>query len=65
MGEIHASGKTIEDMEEVLKRVPIHPRVVPAIRTAYALGYASDSLTLFLKISCRLRGIVYKIKSNY
>lgn len=38
MEELHARGKTIEDIEQVLKRVPIHPRVVPAIKTAHALG---------------------------
>nr|XP_043617815.1 inorganic pyrophosphatase 2-like [Erigeron canadensis] len=38
MDELHSQGKTIEDMEEVLKRVPIHPRVVPTIKAAYALG---------------------------
>lgn len=40
MEEIHANGKTKEDIERVLKRVPIHPRIVPAIKTAHALGYA-------------------------
>ncbi|KAH0781296.1 hypothetical protein KY290_000894 [Solanum tuberosum] len=35
MEELHVQGKTIE---EVLKRVPIHPRIVPAIKSAYALG---------------------------
>lgn len=53
MGEIQASGKTIEDIEEVLKRVPIHPRVVPAIRTAYALGcdlrIVSDANLFFIE----------------
>lgn len=38
MGEIHANGKTTEDIEGVLKRVPIHPRIIPAIKTAHALG---------------------------
>uniref|UniRef100_A0A5B6YPZ4 Putative inorganic pyrophosphatase 2 n=1 Tax=Davidia involucrata TaxID=16924 RepID=A0A5B6YPZ4_DAVIN len=38
MEELHAQGKTIEDIAEVLKRVPIHPRIVPAIKAAHALG---------------------------
>ncbi|OWM77741.1 hypothetical protein CDL15_Pgr012443 [Punica granatum] len=38
MGEIHSKGKTIEDVAEVLKRDPIHPLVIPAIKTAHALG---------------------------
>ena len=39
MKELHSQGKTIEDIEEVLKRVPIHPRIIPAIKSAHALGY--------------------------
>ena len=39
MKELHAQGKTIEDIAGVLKRVPIHPRVVPAIKAAHSLGY--------------------------
>ncbi|KAK1577610.1 hypothetical protein Q3G72_023261 [Acer saccharum] len=38
MKELHSQGKTIEDIEEVLKRVPIHPRIIPAIKSAHALG---------------------------
>ena len=40
MMELHSKGVTIEEIEEVLKRIPIHPRVVPAIKAAHALGYA-------------------------
>lgn len=39
MKELHCNGKTIDDIVEVLKRVPIHPRVIPAIKAAHALGY--------------------------
>lgn len=39
MKELHSQGKAIEDIVEVLKRIPIHPRVVPAIKSAHALGY--------------------------
>lgn len=45
MKELHEQGKIIEDIVEVLKRTPIHPRVVPAIKAAHALGYYK----LFLK----------------
>ncbi|XP_019198540.1 PREDICTED: inorganic pyrophosphatase 1-like [Ipomoea nil] len=38
MNEMHEKGKKMEDIEEVLKRTPIHPRIVPAIKSAYALG---------------------------
>nr|GEY64622.1 putative phosphatase [Tanacetum cinerariifolium] len=38
MDELHIQGKTIKDLEQVLNRVPIHPRIVPAIKAAHALG---------------------------
>lgn len=50
MNELHSQGKTIGDIVEVLKRAPIHPRIVPAIKAAHALGYLSPS-SLHLKIS--------------
>lgn len=40
MMELHSQGVTMEQIEEVLKRIPIHPRIVPAIKAAHALGYA-------------------------
>jgi len=46
MNELHAQGKTMEEIVEVLNRTPIHPRIIPAIKTAYSLGY--NSLSLFL-----------------
>lgn len=39
MKELHSQGKTIEDIVEVLERVPIHPRIIPAIKAAHSLGY--------------------------
>jgi len=39
MMELHSNGKTIEDIVQVLKRIPIHPRIIPAIKAASALGY--------------------------
>lgn len=44
MKELHEQGKTIEDIEQVLKRAPVIPRVVPAIKAAHALGYVSMSI---------------------
>jgi pyridoxal phosphate phosphatase PHOSPHO2 len=38
MKEIHSHGKTIEDIAEVLRRIPIHPQVISAIKAAHALG---------------------------
>jgi hypothetical protein len=39
MMELHSHGKTIEDIVQVLKRIPINPRIIPSIKAAYALGY--------------------------
>ncbi|KAL3631980.1 Inorganic pyrophosphatase 1 [Castilleja foliolosa] len=53
MRELHAQGKNIEEIKNVLKRVPIHPRIVPAIKSAYALGcdlrIVSDANTFFIE----------------
>ncbi|KAM0903600.1 hypothetical protein ACQ4PT_018559 [Festuca glaucescens] len=37
MGELHARGKTLHDVAEVLRAAPIDPHVV-AIKAAYGLG---------------------------
>ena len=42
MKEMHEEGVTINDMVEVLKRTPIHPRIVPAIKAAHAAGYVKS-----------------------
>ncbi|XP_022844477.1 inorganic pyrophosphatase 1-like isoform X2 [Olea europaea var. sylvestris] len=61
MKELHAEGKTIEDIEDVLKRVPIHPRVVPAIKTAHSLGcdlrVVSDANLFFIETILNHLGI--------
>ena len=53
MKEIHEKGKSIEDIVEVLKRTPIHPRIVPAIKAAHALGcdlrIVSDANVFFIE----------------
>ncbi|KAG8380071.1 hypothetical protein BUALT_Bualt07G0155300 [Buddleja alternifolia] len=53
MKELHAQGKTIEDIKEVLRRAPIHPRIVPAIKKAHALGcdlrIVSDANMFFIE----------------
>ncbi|KDP40798.1 hypothetical protein JCGZ_24797 [Jatropha curcas] len=53
MKELHSQGKTIEDIVQVLKRVPIHPRIVPAIKSAHALGcelrIVSDANMFFIE----------------
>ncbi|PHT79328.1 Inorganic pyrophosphatase 1 [Capsicum annuum] len=61
MKELHARGKTIGDIEEVLKRVPIHERIVPAIKSAHALGcdlrVVSDANVFFIETILRHLGI--------
>ncbi|CAN1162366.1 Inorganic pyrophosphatase 2 [Linum perenne] len=53
MMEIHQQGKTVEDIVGVLNRIPIHPRVVHAIKSAHALGcelrIVSDANLFFIE----------------
>jgi hypothetical protein len=49
MMELHSRGKTIQDIAECLKKVPLNPRMISAIKSAYASGYyTSTVLFLFL-----------------
>ncbi|XP_050885935.1 inorganic pyrophosphatase 2-like [Lathyrus oleraceus] len=38
MMEFHSHGITIQEIENVLHRLPIHHRIIPAIKSAHALG---------------------------
>ncbi|KAL3528643.1 hypothetical protein ACH5RR_007965 [Cinchona calisaya] len=58
MGELHANGKTNEEIEEVLRRVPIHARIIPVIKSAYALGNQHQS-RLYIDENGRLRILPY------
>ncbi|KAI9100785.1 hypothetical protein K1719_024147 [Acacia pycnantha] len=42
MMELHSHGGTIEEIEEVLEKIPSHPRVVPTVKAAHALGFIQD-----------------------
>ncbi|KAF3613020.1 Inorganic pyrophosphatase 1 [Capsicum annuum] len=61
MKEIHARGKIMQGIKEVLKWVPVIPRVVPAIKEAYALGYdlriVSDANLFFVETILKHSGI--------
>ncbi|CAB4302943.1 unnamed protein product [Prunus armeniaca] len=61
MKELHSQGKTTEDIVEVLKRTPIHPRVVPAIKAAHALGcdlkIVSDANLFFIETILKHLGL--------
>ena len=37
--ELHSQGKTMEEIAECLKRAPLHPRIISAIKSAHASGY--------------------------
>ncbi|GFP85678.1 inorganic pyrophosphatase 2 [Phtheirospermum japonicum] len=61
MKELHARGKTIEDIKEVLRRAPLHPMIVPAIKKAHALGcdmrILSDANIFFIETILEHLGI--------
>jgi pyridoxal phosphate phosphatase PHOSPHO2 len=61
MMEIHANGVTIEEIEKVLRRIPIHHRIVPAIKAAYALGcdlrVVSDANMFYIETILKHLGI--------
>lgn len=38
MEELHSQGKTVEQIAECLKHVPLHPQTISAIESAHALG---------------------------
>ncbi|KAK8641861.1 hypothetical protein V6N13_011232 [Hibiscus sabdariffa] len=53
MKELHSRGTRIEDIVAVLKTTPINPRIIEAIKSAYALGcdlkIVSDANTFFIE----------------
>nr|AFK48095.1 unknown [Lotus japonicus] len=61
MNELHSQGKTIEDIVEVLKRTPIHPCIVPAIKAAHSLGcelkIVSDANIFFIETILKHHGV--------
>ncbi|KAK2406337.1 inorganic pyrophosphatase [Trifolium repens] len=61
MMEFHSHGKTIEDIETVLHRIPIHQRIIYAIKSAHALGcdlrIVSDANTFFIETFLKHLGI--------
>uniref|UniRef100_A0A803NYW0 Uncharacterized protein n=1 Tax=Cannabis sativa TaxID=3483 RepID=A0A803NYW0_CANSA len=61
MKELHDQGKTIDEIVEVLNRIPIHPRVVPAIKAAHALGcelrIVSDANMFFIETMLKHLGL--------
>jgi phosphoethanolamine/phosphocholine phosphatase len=71
MGELHAQGKTLHDVAEVLRAAPIDPHVVAAIKAAYSLGcdlrVLSDANRFFIETILDhhgLRGYFSEINTN-
>lgn len=50
MKELHSLGKTLDDIANCLKLMPLDPHVISAIKSAHSLGYIHTlhSLVLFL-----------------
>ncbi|KAL9233319.1 hypothetical protein vseg_008337 [Gypsophila vaccaria] len=61
MKEIHEHGIKIDQISEVFTRIPIHPRVVPAIKALYDMGcdlrIVSDANTFFIETILHHLGI--------
>ncbi|KAM1725768.1 hypothetical protein ACFX12_016635 [Malus domestica] len=71
MTALHARRKTIQDISECLKRVPIHPNIVSAIKSAHAFGcdlrVLSDANDFFIDAILKHHGIMdcfSEIKTN-
>ncbi|MQM10957.1 hypothetical protein Taro_043859 [Colocasia esculenta] len=62
MAELHARGKSIEDIEGVLKTAPLDPRIAKGIKTAHALGcelkIVSDANTFFIETILKHHGLI-------
>ncbi|KAG4124846.1 hypothetical protein ERO13_D10G062900v2 [Gossypium hirsutum] len=61
MKELHSQGTKIEDIVAVLKRTPIHSRIIQAIKSAYALGcdmkIVSDANVFFIDTILKHHGL--------
>ncbi|KAL2930179.1 Thiamine phosphate phosphatase-like protein, partial [Bienertia sinuspersici] len=53
MEELHFQGKTIEDVGECLKQMPLHPKIISALKFAHSMGcdlrIVSDANQFFIK----------------
>jgi hypothetical protein len=38
MGELHQQGKTISEIEDSLRTIPLYPETIKAIKFAFSLG---------------------------
>ncbi|CAA7402864.1 unnamed protein product [Spirodela intermedia] len=62
MVELHAMGKSIEDIADVLRRAPLDPHVAAGIKSAYALGcelkVVSDANLFFIETILEHHGLL-------
>jgi len=71
MGELHDQGKTISDIEESLKTIPLYPEMIRAIKFAFSLGcdlrILSDANMFFIKTILQAHDLLQyftEIKTN-
>lgn len=71
MGELHSLGKTVEEIGDCLKRITLHPQIITAIKSAYALGcelrIVSDANLLFIETVLKHHGLFdcfFEINTN-
>lgn len=71
MEELHQQGKTISDIEESLKTIPLHPEMIRAIEFAFSLGcdlrIVSDANLFFITTILQAHGLLEyftEIKTN-
>ncbi|KAG1367854.1 inorganic pyrophosphatase 2 [Cocos nucifera] len=62
MRELHSQGKTIEEIADCLKRVPLDPHVIAAIKSAFARGcelrVVSDANLFFIETILKHHGLL-------
>ncbi|KAJ3671090.1 hypothetical protein LUZ60_008516 [Juncus effusus] len=61
MSELHARGKSIQDIADCLKKIPLDPHAISAIKSAYSLGcdlrVVSDANVFFIETVLKHHGI--------
>ncbi|KAJ4796843.1 Pyridoxal phosphate phosphatase-related protein [Rhynchospora pubera] len=62
MEELHAQGRSLDEVERSLKTIPLSPHTISAIKSAHALGYdlriLSDANTFFIETVLKHHGII-------
>ncbi|PKI62045.1 hypothetical protein CRG98_017418 [Punica granatum] len=63
MRELHSQGKSVEDIAECLKRVPLHPQVISSIRAVHSHGcqlkIVSDANRFFIETILKQHGLLH------